>query len=261
MARLARLIIPMQAHHILLMGNEGVPLLKDHADFERMFNFIYEQAVREDVLVHAYTLLGSQVHLLVTPKSQDSLSRMMQGLGRSYVRYFNLRYEREGTLWAGRYKSSVVQAGEWIKKTLVYMDHLPMRRITSKGKEESKALETAKARGEIADQMAALGDYEWSSYLHYTGKRNDMLITAHADVWNLGNTPFAREEAYEQLIQRGMSVGDFQHFEQSIKGGWILGDDTFIEHLQTQTHRRVAKAKPGRPLKPICAPTRGAQKA
>ena len=93
MARLPRLIIPSQAHYILLIGNEGAPLFRDRLDFERMFNFIYEQAVREDVLVHAYTLLSSQVHMMVTPKNDEGLSKMMQGLGRSYVRYFNNRYE------------------------------------------------------------------------------------------------------------------------------------------------------------------------
>jgi len=51
------------------MGHEGTPLFRDRLDFERMFNFIYEQAVREDVLVHAYTLLSSQVHLIVTPRN------------------------------------------------------------------------------------------------------------------------------------------------------------------------------------------------
>ena len=251
MARLPRLIFPMQAHHVLLTGNNGGDLFTDRADFERMFNFIYEQSVREDVLVHAYLLLQSQVHLILTPKSQDSLSKMMQGLGRSYVRYFNNRYDRSGTLWGGRYKSSAIQSGDWLKKCLIYLDCLPMRVL---------AQNLLRRRGE-ADKSQLLiqspGHYEWSSYLHYTGRRHDVFITAHADVWSLGNTPFAREAQYEQLVQKGLTTADSQQIEQAIKGGWILGDDTFIEHLQTQAHRRVAKAKPGRPAKALPAPTSG----
>ncbi len=235
MARLPRLIIPSQAHYILLISNEGAPLFRDRLDFERMFNFIYEQAVREDVLVHAYTLLSSQVHMMVTPKNDEGLSKMMQGLGRSYVRYFNNRYDRAGTLWGGRYKSSVVQSGEWLRKCLIYMDYLPQR----------------------SSAHQAPGDYEWSSHLHYIGRRNDVFLTAHEEVWNLGNTPFAREEQYELMIRKGLSSNELLHIEQTLKGGWILGDDTFIEHLQRSTHRRVAKAKPGRPSKALSAPSRG----
>ena len=75
----------------------------------------------------------------------------------------------------------------------------------------------------------------------------NVFITAHADIWNLGNTPFAREERYELLVQGGISVEDCQHIERAIRGGWVLGDDTFIEHMQSLAHRRVAKAKAGRP--------------
>ena len=255
MARLPRLIIPLQAHYVLLTGNDGVPLFKERADFERMFNFIYEQSVREDVLVHAYTLLSSQLHLMVTPKASDSLSKMMQGLGRSYVRYFNHRYDREGGLWGGRYKSSVVQPGEWLKKCLIYMDYLPQgfgaKSVASALQDDSKAPANIQSNTQVDPQgnvlANALGNFEWSSHLHYTGRRNDVFITAHADIWNLGNTPFAREERYELLVQGGISVEDCQHIERAIRGGWALGDDTFIEHMQSLAHRRVAKAKAGRP--------------
>jgi putative transposase len=227
-----------------------------------MFTFIYEQSLRADVLVHAYTLLDSQIHLLVTPKSQDSLSKMMQGLGRSYVRYFNNRYDRSGTLWGGRFKSSVVQTGEWLKKCLTYMDYLPV--WGSSADSANRLLPaTLPAQAQQVDPAAqgvkvqTPADYEWSSHLHYTGRRNDVFLTAHADVWNLGNTPFAREEQYELLIRKGLSGQELLHIEQTLKGGWILGDDTFIEHLQRSTHRRVAKAKPGRPSKASSAPSSG----
>ena len=255
MARLPRLIIPQQAHYVLLGGNAAGAFFKERADYEQMFNFIYEHSVREEVLIHAYTLLDSQLHLMLTPKSQEGLSKMMQGLGRSYVRYFNNRYDREGGLWGGRYKSSVVQPGNWLKKCLIYMDYLPQRLGVhgdeSAAQEDSNVPFNGHVNGQVNLQgngsANTLGNYEWSSHLHYTGRRNDLVITAHADVWDLGNTPFAREERYEMLVQGGISVEDCQHIERAIKGGWVLGDDTFIEHIQRLAHRRVAKAKPGRP--------------
>ena len=258
MARLPRFIIPQQAHYILLKGHDGVALFRERTDFERMFNFIYEQSLRADVLVHAYTLLDSQIHLLVTPKAPDSLSKMMQGLGRSYVRYFNHRYDRSGTLWGGRFKSSVVQTGEWLRKCLIYMDYLPVWRAS--GFDLGGSVLTHQGDSVVqAQRIRTPADYEWSSHLHYTGLRNDVFITAHADVWNLGNTPFAREQSYGQLIQLGLNASDRQRIAQTIHGGWILGDDTFIEHLQKSAHRRVTKARPGRPPKGLVAPSRSAE--
>jgi len=51
----------------------------------------------------------NHVHLLLTPHAEWAISRMMQFLGRRYVRYFNFQYRRTGTLCEGRFKSSIVQ--------------------------------------------------------------------------------------------------------------------------------------------------------
>jgi len=46
--------------------------------------------------------MTNYVHLLATPETPDGLSKMMQSLGRQYVRYFNYTYLRTGTLWEGQ---------------------------------------------------------------------------------------------------------------------------------------------------------------
>ena len=47
---------------------------------------------------HAWGLMTSHVHLLVTPQFDQGVSKMMQAFGRIYVRYFNREYRRSGTL-------------------------------------------------------------------------------------------------------------------------------------------------------------------
>jgi hypothetical protein len=49
------------------------------------------------------------VHLLVTPRDREGLSRIMRYLGRRYVPYVNHEYGRTGTLWERRFKSSLAQ--------------------------------------------------------------------------------------------------------------------------------------------------------
>jgi hypothetical protein len=45
---------------------------------------------------------------MVTGKNRGSVSAMMQSLGRRYVRYVNGVYQRTGTLFEGRFKSSLI---------------------------------------------------------------------------------------------------------------------------------------------------------
>ena len=65
-------------------------------------------ARREGCAIRAYVLIANHVHLLVTPPGTGHVSRMMQALGRRYVRYVNQTYHRTGTLWEGRYKACLV---------------------------------------------------------------------------------------------------------------------------------------------------------
>jgi putative transposase len=51
--------------------------------------------------------MTNPVHLLVTPRKPLAIAKLMQSVGRHYVRYVNDRYCRSGTLWEGRYKASL----------------------------------------------------------------------------------------------------------------------------------------------------------
>jgi putative transposase len=91
-------------------------------------------------------------------------------------------------------------------------------------------------------------DHVWSSFAHYIGRRNDRLITPHALYWSLGNTPFAREAAYAELVQAGITSDQQGALTDATLSGWALGDEAFKLSLQAQTERRLSKTKAGRPF-------------
>jgi putative transposase len=97
--------------------------------------------------------------------------------------------------------------------------------------------------------VAAAADYAWSSHGHYIGRRVDRLVTPHAQFWGLGNTPFAREAAYAEQIQAGISVGQKQALTDATLKGWALGEATFVQDLQKATPRRLSKGQAGRPAR------------
>ena len=96
--------------------------------------------------------------------------------------------------------------------------------------------------------------YPWSSSAHYTGERSERMVTPPAQIWQLGNTPFARESAYRNLLHSHEAGQDCARFEEAALGGWAWGSDDFVMKLQQLTGRRLQKSHAGRPrTKPVSA--------
>jgi putative transposase len=224
-ARLPRLSLANQAHHVIQRGNNRQPIFAGNTDYQRFLGVLEEGAKRFEVALHAYVLMSNHFHLLATPQTEDGLPKMMQAVGRSYVRYFNDAQGRSGTLWEGRYKSTVIQADRYLLACMAYIDLNPVR----------------------AGLVSAPSDYLWSSHLHYLGARMDRLITPHSLYWELGNTPFAREAAYADLVQAGVNPVQQAALTDATLRGWALGESNFVADLQKRTSRRVAKTSAGRP--------------
>lgn len=225
MARLPRLTLPGLPHHVLLRGNNRQPIFAGDDDYRTMLALIEEHAARASVAVHAWLLMENHLHLLLTPQDAAGLPALMQGVGRRYVRHFNTRQQRSGTLWEGRYRATVLDPQAWLLPCMVYMDLNPVR-------------------ARLAPEAR---DYPWSSHGHYAGLRTDRWLTPHAQYWALGNTPFAREAAYAERVQTGLAAAQQQAITDATLQGWALGSAEFLAGLQKITPRRLSKASPGRP--------------
>lgn len=193
-----------------------------------MLDLLFDHSRAQRVELHAYVLMTNHLHLLLTPQQDQGLPKMMQAVGRSYVQVFNKIHARTGTLWEGRYRSTLIQTERYFLACMAYIDLNPVR----------------------AHMVAQPEDYAWSSYGHYAGLRADRLITPHALYWGLGNTPFAREAAYAELVHAGISADQQGALTDAALSGWALGDAGFVASLQAQTARRLLKSKAGRPRKP-----------
>ena len=225
MARLPRLTLADMPHHVIQRGNNRQVIFVDRADHERLLALLADAATRFGVALHAYVLMDNHFHLLATPSTTTGLPQFMQSVGRSYVRYFNDRHGRSGTLWEGRYRSTLIQTDRYLLTCMAYIDLNPVR------------------AGLVADAR----DFPWSSYGHYAGLRHDKLLTPHPLYWGLGNTPFAREAAYTELVRAGVRSADQGMLTEATLRGWAAGDANFLASLQKSTERRVAKTKAGRP--------------
>jgi len=232
MARLPRLTVTGYPHHVILRGNNRQDIFRTTADYQRMLDLLIEHSRAQKVDVHAYVLMGNHLHLLLTPQEVLALPKMMQAVGRSYVQVFNKIHARTGTLWEGRYRSTLIQTDLYLLACMAYIDLNPVR----------------------AQMVVQPEDYAWSSFGHYAGRRTDRLITPHALYWALGNTPFAREAAYAELVHAGVSTDQQGALTDATLSGWALGDEHFVADLQSQTERRLVKTKAGRPFSKVSKP-------
>ena len=228
MARLSRLTLAGYPHHIIQRGNNRQPIFLSAADYQMMLALLDENAKKFGVTLHAYVLMSNHFHLLATPATAEGLPQMMQAVGRRYVRYFNDSQGRSGTLWEGRYRSTLIDADAYLLACMAYFDLNPVR------------------DGSVSQAR----DYPWSSHGHYVGLRADRLLTPHPLLWALGNTPFAREAAYAARVEAGITPEQQHALTESALSGWALGGEKFVADLQKRTDRRVQKNQPGRPLKP-----------
>ena len=226
MARLPRLTLAGYPHHIIQRGNNRQDIFAASGDRQFLLHLLDENARKFEVALHAYVLMDNHFHLLATPQTADGLPQLMQAVGRRYVRLFNDSHGRSGTLWEGRYKSTLIQTNRYLLACMVYIDLNPVR----------------------AGITALPDDFAWSSYRHYAGLRVDPLITPHGLFWQLGNTPFAREAAYVELVRNGITEQEKSDLTQSSLRGWVLGEGRFVAELQKLTTRRVSKSAAGRPF-------------
>jgi putative transposase len=153
-----------------------------------------------DVAVHAYVLMTNHVHLLATPKNCGSVSKMMQQLGRKYVRYFNKAHCRTGTLWEGRFRSSTIYSVRYLFACYRYIELNPVR----------------------AGLVEVPGDYEWSSYRENALGQRSGLLTPRGEWLSLGRCPEQRMQRYQTIF--GDTINEYdEQLRLALKKGRALG--------------------------------------
>lgn len=230
MSRLPRLYIPGLPQLITQRGNNRSHIFLDDVDYTQYRQHLRESARETGLALHAYVLMPDHVHLLVSSPEEGATGRLMQRLGRRYVRWFNDRHQRSGTLWEGRYRSTVVEPGAWLLAAHRYLELNPVR----------------------AGYASSPEHYSWSSCRHHLGLESDPLVADHRLYWALGNTPFERQAAYRGLLEAGTPLAELDRIRFAAHRGWMLGEISEIA-TEISPHRRVAPLPKGRPRKAIKA--------
>ncbi|WP_237056115.1 transposase [Microbulbifer sediminum] len=225
MARLPRLGPAEIPQHVIQRGNNRQVCFCSEQDMLAYAGWLKQYAKEFDIQVHAWVLMTNHVHLLVTPQSDQGVSRLMQALGRIYLRYFNREYRRSGTLWEGRYKSCLVQSGDYLLQCYRYIELNPVR------------------AGMVSDP----GEYFWSSYGCNGLGRSSSLLIPHMQYLALDRYPKQRQECYRALFRHALDAPALHKIRGALSRGLALGNDRFKAQIEGQFARRVTQAPLGRP--------------
>lgn len=201
MPRCARLLADGLPLHLYQRGNNRCDCFIDVADRLHYLALLRELGAHFQCSVHAYVLMTNHVHLLVTPAEAARLARFMRSLGQRYVQRFNRRHGRSGTLWEGRFHSSLVQSDHYFLACHRYIESNPVR----------------------AGMVARPGEYPWSSYRANALGAPSRILTPHPVYEALAGTAHARQAAYARLFNLAASAAEEEAIRSSLKKGKPLG--------------------------------------
>lgn len=227
MPRSPRLDLAGVPQHVVQRGNDRQPCFFREDDYLRYLADLREASLKFEVQVHAYALMTNHVHLLVTPRSPGAVGRMMQAVGRRYVRYINDTLGRTGTLWEGRYKSSLVDSERYVLACYRYIELNPVR------------------AGMVGDPA----EYRWTSYHVHAGGKTNELLRAHPAYTALGQDEAKRRARYAAFVAEGVTDDELQAIRLYVQRQRALGTDRFRTAIERQLQRRAGIGRPGRPAK------------
>jgi len=120
-----------------------------------------EECERHGVTVDGYCLMTNHVHLIATPRLEESLAK---GLGRThfrYTQYVNRLHGRSGHLWQNRFYSCALDEDHYWT-AMAYVEQNPVR----------------------ARLVRRAWPYRWSSAAAHCGRDRDRSGMLDLDSWN-----------------------------------------------------------------------------
>jgi len=227
MPRRARLKVAGLPLHIIQRGNNRSACFYADEDYALYLHHLVVLAREFHCAVHAYVLMTNHVHLLLTAALPDGPSLLMKHLGQRYVQYVNRSYRRSGTLWEGRFRSSIVQERGYFLRCHCYIELNPVR----------------------ANMVSHPRDYRWSSFPANAGPASSRLLTPHGEYLALGRNDNERGAAYRELFRSELDPTQLDEIRTAANGGFALGNDRFKAQVAERLKRCVERGASGRPRK------------
>ncbi|OVE73586.1 transposase [bacterium B13(2017)] len=214
MARLARVVVPEFPHHVIQRGNRKQKVFFSEDDKRIYLNYLEWYAKPAGIKFWAYCLMDNHVHLVAVPETKEGLAYGLGETHRRYTRMIHFREDWHGYLWEGRFKSYPLSEAH-LFSTIRYIERNPVR----------------------AGMLRKAEDYPWSSANAHVNGKLDKILSDNFMISKINN--------WKEYLSDLDNPSETELVAKHMTTGRPLGDETFIEKIETLTNRCLKKKKPG----------------
>jgi len=216
LARKLRVFIENTPVHIILRSIDFLTLFKDKQDSDFFLQSIELLCSKLHLNIHSYTMTTTYFEFLATPADIETIPKFMQSLGRQYVLYYNKKYNRVGTLWEGRYKSSLVDASNYLFDVMCYIEQKTNYISSSKNKN-------------LIDEK-------------------NLIVNYHEKYKELGFTQEERINQYQNIL-KNFDKSKSTMVESSLEQQTVTGSIEYIKAMEEKLGLVLTTKQRGRPKK------------
>jgi putative transposase len=218
-ARALRLEFEGALYHLCARGNRRERVFTDEKDCLHFLTRVRESLQRYAVELHAYVLLPNHFHLLARTL-QPNLSRWMHWLMAAYSISFNRRHGKVGHLFQGRYKSFLVEEGDYLLGLSRYVHLNPVR---------GRVMGT----GDPKERRKRLRSYRWSSYRGYAGlaKQSDFVCEELVLGELGGRTRHQSKLRYRRFVEEGL-LREIENPFEAVQWQMVLGSESLLQRVK-----------------------------
>jgi putative transposase len=218
MARIARVVIPGEWHHVTQRGNHRQTVFFNDADRRLYLQLLRRHCTKHAVTITGYCLMSNHVHLLAVPAVECSLARALGRAHNDYARWLNLRRGQTGHFWQNRFFSCPLNEDHrW--EALRYVELNPVR----------------------AGLSTDAQDWPWSSAAAHLGGSDNAALLSLED-WRRRWSP----QVWHDVLAEGLAdAAMLERLREATRTGRSAGSDAFMTAAEQYAGRRLRSQKPG----------------
>lgn len=196
-------------YHVMLRGNNGQDIFFSQADRYALCFLLQEGTERFGHRIHAFCFMKNHIHLLIQV-AETPLSKIMHNLAFRYSQKINLKNNKIGHLFQGRFKAILIDENVYFKRLLRYIHLNPIR----------------------AKLVMLPEEYQWSSHSAYLGEDITWLKTDYG-LSKFGKTITEARTSYNAFVSKVESKEELADLRSNFKDGQVLGEDDFLSKIRT----------------------------
>ncbi len=225
MPRTARFIVENCCYHVLNRGNKKARLFHEPADYEQFLALIHLSQERLHVPLLAACLMPNHLHLILRPDGAMDISRWMQWLFTTHVRWHHAKYSTVGRLWQGRFKAFLIQEDHHLLTVMRYVERNALR----------------------AKLVGRAEDWRWGSLAWRNARRAPV---------ELSKSPVALPSYWRHLVNEPQTAAEIAEIRTCVNRQRPFGETAWVAERARELGIETSMNPAGRPRRlrsvPVC---------